>query len=215
MVFLMVPAAVLSAGASSRMGRPKALLDLAGEPFLSRIARTLRLGGADDLVVVTGPHDAEIRAWIDGAADRIGPLRVVHNPRHESGQLTSVLAALATIDHPGVHAMLVTLVDLPLVLPATVSALLAAWRASRAPVVRPSFGGRHGHPVVFDRAVFDALRRAPLDQGARGVVHALGAAVLDVTTDDEGVCLDVDTPEDHARAIELAARRVREGLPRL
>lgn len=211
----MIPAVILSAGASSRMGRPKALLDLAGEPFLSRIARTLRLGGVADVVVVTGPHDAEIRAWIDSVADRIGPLRVAYNPVHESGQLTSLLAGLATVDHPGVLAMLVTLVDLPLVRPATVTALLAAWRATRAPVVRPRFGERHGHPVVFDRVVFDALRHARLDQGARSVVHTLGAAVLDVPTDDEGVCLDVDTPEDYARAIEVAARRAGEDVPRL
>ena len=96
--------------------------------------------------------------------------------------------------------MLVTLVDVPLVTAATVEALLAAYRASRAPVVRPARGGRHGHPVIFDRAVFDELRRADLAAGAKTVVQARLDQVLDVPVEDGGAFLDVDTPDDYARA---------------
>jgi CTP:molybdopterin cytidylyltransferase MocA len=152
--------------------------------------------------VVTGVHDPEIRRHLEAAGQVLGDVRVVHNPAAEAGQLSSLLVALATLDHPGTSAMLVTQVDLPLVRAETVSALLAAWRMSRAPVVRPSFGGRHGHPVIFDRAVFDALRAAPRDRGARAVVHGLGGAVLDLPTDDEGVLHDVDTPEEYERLIQ-------------
>ena len=96
---------------------------------------------------------------------------------------------------------MVALVDQPMVRSMTVRALVEAWRATRAPVVRPRLGRRHGHPVVFDRAVFGALRAASLDTGARDVVRACGDAVVDVEVTDEGVCLDVDTPEDYARLI--------------
>jgi molybdenum cofactor cytidylyltransferase len=97
--------------------------------------------------------------------------------------------------------MVVALVDHPFVRADTVRELTAAWTRTRAPVVRPRLRGRHGHPVVFGREVFDALRAAPVEAGARAVVRACGARVVDVDTDDEGTCLDVDTPDDYARAI--------------
>jgi molybdenum cofactor cytidylyltransferase len=96
--------------------------------------------------------------------------------------------------------MLVVLVDVPFVSADTVRALVDAWRRSHAPVVRPVCGDRHGHPVIFDRAVFDELRHADPALGAKAVVRAHGAAVLDVPVDDAGAFLDVDTPEDYARA---------------
>jgi molybdenum cofactor cytidylyltransferase len=198
----MVPGVILAGGASSRMGRPKALLQIRDRTFLESIVGTLRAGGVDDVLVVTGSHDLEIRECLAASADRLGDVRVAQNPIPDRGQLSSILAALAAVDRPGVGAMLVTLVDLPLVRADTVAALIATWRASRAPVVRPRFGDRHGHPVIFDRAVFDALRAAPPDRGARALVHALGASVLDVPTLDEGVCIDIDTPDDYRRLLD-------------
>jgi len=72
--------------------------------------------------------------------------------------------------------------------------------------VRPAIGERHGHPVVFGREVFDALRSAPVEAGARAVVRACGDRVVDVETDDEGTCIDVDTPEQYARALARWSR---------
>ena len=203
---MIVPGLVLSGGFSQRMGAPKALLEIAGETFLARIVRTLREGGVDDVVVVTGAHDAVIRASIDDWRPPALAPRVVFNSGYARGQLTSLLAGLAAVDHPGVSAVLVALVDHPFVGAGTVATLLARWRATRAPVVRPQLGGRHGHPVIFDRSVFDALRHAPLDEGARAVVRACGAAVLDVPVDDEGVILDIDTPEQFAAVQGRQAR---------
>lgn len=197
---MLVPALVLCGGASSRMGRPKALLDVGGETFLARIVRTLRDAGADDVVAVTGAHDQEIRAALDAwPAGLASAVRVVHNPEHPLGQLSGLRAGLAVVDHPGVAALVVALVDHPFVRAETVRDLLAVWARTRAPVVRPRLRGRHGHPVVFGQEVFDALRAAPLDAGARVVVRGLGDRVVDVDTDDEGTCLDLDTPEDYER----------------
>jgi len=181
------------------MGRPKALLPtgVSGETFLSRIVGTLETAGLDDLVVVVGEDRPDLARAIDGLP---GFVRPVVNPDPSRGQLSSLLAALAVVDRPGVTGMLVTLVDVPLVTAATVEALLAAYRASRAPVVRPARAGRHGHPVIFDRAVFDALRAADLAAGAKAVVQARLGEVLDVSVDDAGAFLDVDTPDDYARA---------------
>jgi molybdenum cofactor cytidylyltransferase len=198
---VMVVGVILAAGASSRMGRPKALLPIGGDTFVTRVCRTLLDAGVDDLVVVTGAEHGAVAEAVRAAGL---PARVVENPRRDEGQLSSVLAGLAVADRPGVDAVLVHLVDAPLVRPETARAVLDAFRRTRAPVVRPEAGGRHGHPVLFSRRVFDDLRRADPAVGAKAVVRAHAAEVCNVPVEDEGACRDVDTPEDYAR---LAASR--------
>ena len=179
-------------------GRPKALLPTGhgDETFLARIVATLWEGGVDDVVVVAGYHQEAIGR----AADRMAtPVRVLHNPAPERGQLSSLLVALMAIDHPGVRAMLVAPVDLPLVSPATVHAVLEGYRRTGAPIVRPARDGFHGHPILFDRSLFDELRRADPERGAKPVVRAHAADGLEVEIEDEGAFADVDTPEDYKR----------------
>jgi len=91
----------------------------------------------------------------------------------------------------------VTLVDVPLVRPDSVAAIVHAWRQTRAPIVRPVDGDRHGHPVVFDRAVFDDLRRADPAVGAKAVFAAHASRRLDVSISDDGAFLDIDTPTEY------------------
>ena len=192
----MVVGIVLAAGASSRMGRPKALLPIGGDTFVTRVCRTLLEGGVDDLVVVAGAEHEAVAAAVATAGL---PARIVENTRRDEGQLSSVLAGLAVADRPGVDAVLVHLVDAPLVLAGTARAVLEAFLRTHAPIVRPEAGGRHGHPVLFARRVFDDLRRADPGVGAKAVVRAHAAEIRNVPVDDEGACRDIDTPEDFAR----------------
>ena len=90
-----------------------------------------------------------------------------------------------------------TLVDVPLVSPATVSAVVGAWRRTRAPIVRPARGDTHGHPVVFDRAIFAELLNADPAVGAKAVVRARRDEILDLPIEDEGAFLDVDTADEY------------------
>ena len=195
----MLAAVILAAGESSRMGTPKALLaDAGGRAFVARIARTFGDAGLDQLVVVTGTHhDAIVHAL---AADGLGGrVSCVRNPDPSRGQISSLWVGLDAVMRPDLDAMLMTLVDVPMVRSSTVRAVIDAWRRSRAPSVRPAIGDRHGHPVLFDRAVFDELRRAPLDEGAKAIVHAYADRLVNVPVDDEGCLIDVDTPEEYAR----------------
>lgn len=180
------------------MGKPKASLALngRGESFLSRIVRTLLAAGVPEIVVVAGAH---VEAVQDAWRHRDRRVRVVRNDAWMSGQLSSLLAALAVPSYMPIEAALVTLVDVPLVTRATVEQLLRAWRAQRAPIVRPARGDEHGHPVIFDAALFDELRRADLTMGAKSVVRAHEAEILNVPIDDPGAYRDIDTPEDYAR----------------
>ena len=194
-----IPAIVLAAGRSSRMGRAKATLPAGGgHTFLTRIVQTFLDAGVDDVIVVVG-HDAEA---IASRFSRSGlPARFVVNRDYDRGQLSSLLAGLDVLDRPGVAAVLLTLVDVPLVSAATVRAVIEAYRRTRAPIVRPTSGDRHGHPLLIDRSLFDALRAADPAAGAKPVVRAHASAAGDVAIDDEGAFTDVDTEEDYRKTI--------------
>jgi molybdenum cofactor cytidylyltransferase len=199
----MIPAIVLAAGKSSRMGRTKALLPVGSshDTFLTRIVSVLREGGIGAIVVVIGSDAAAVRALLPR---HDVSLAAVENPHYERGQLSSLLVGLAAVEqrHGNVDAVMVTLVDLPLISAVTVRSVLEAFRAKPdAPVVRPWRDGRYGHPVIFNRSIFGELRRADPSKGAKPVVHAHAAEEVNVEVDDEGAFIDIDTPEDYARHI--------------
>lgn len=183
------------------MGRAKALLTLPPDhdTFVARLVATLLAGGAPDVFVVGRPEDEALRGEVGRIATAAGRVRYVENRNADRGQLSSVIAGLNAADHPGVRAVLVTPVDLPLVRPGSIAALLQAFSSSAAPVVRATCGGRHGHPVIFARQMFAALRRADPGVGAKAVVRA--HPVLDVEVGDPGVLRDIDTPDDYAELL--------------
>jgi molybdenum cofactor cytidylyltransferase len=198
----MIPGIVLAAGKSSRMGRPKALLPVSpgGETFLEHIAHVLLDGGVEDVIAVIGSDAAVIRAAMP--LQRTMRARFVENPDYEQGQFSSLLAGLRAADRPGVRAVLVTLVDVPLLSSATVRAVLHAYRASGgAPIVRPTKHGRHGHPVIFDRRLFEELRHADAATGARTVVRAHDGEAWNVDVPDIGAFISIETADDYEREI--------------
>lgn len=192
----MIRAIVLAAGASSRMGQAKAALALGttGDTVLARVVRTLLTAGLPSVTVVAGAHIDAVRAAMPAFEPRA---RVVEHLGWAQGQLSSLLAGLAAVDDPQLEAVLVTLVDVPLVRPESVAAIVHAWRQARAPIVRPVDGQRHGHPVVFDRSVFDDLRHADQQVGAKAVFATHASRRLDVPIKDDGAFVDMDTPDDY------------------
>jgi molybdenum cofactor cytidylyltransferase len=188
---------ILAAGDSTRMGSPKALLLTPdGKTFVAAIVETFAAAGIADMVVVTGrDHDRIVDALTD--AQLPVPPRIARNPNPSRGQLSSLLTGMDAVVNSGTEAVVVTLVDVPLLTAETVRLVVSEWHRARAPVVRPAIGDRHGHPVVFDRRVFPELRAAPPDVGAKSVVRAHAAEVLNVPVTDEGCLVDVDTPGDY------------------
>jgi molybdenum cofactor cytidylyltransferase len=193
----MISAILLAAGLSSRMGRPKALLPLpAGGTFLSHLLNTLQAAEVDDVVVVIGHQgDAVASSLSDGKL----PARMAVNRAYRSGQLSSVIIGLNAVDRPEVDAILLALVDVPLVSAQTVRMVMDRYRTTHAPVVRPVHGGRHGHPVLIDRSLFGALRALDAETGMKPLVRANASEAGDVEVDDEGAFADIDTPEDYQR----------------
>jgi len=194
------------------MGRLKPNLPLRGgsgtETFLTRIVRTFIEAGVDDVVVVVG-HEKD--AVLDKFSESHLRVRFVVNPDYARGQLTSLLAGIRVIDRPGVLAALCTPVDVPFTSSATIRTVLERYRETHAPIVRPTNAGRHGHPLLIARTVFDPLRRADVSTGARPVVRSYASAAGDVEVDDVGAFFDIDTPEDYVEAIRIFDRGDRVG----
>jgi CTP:molybdopterin cytidylyltransferase MocA len=178
------------------MGRPKAFLPMTpGGTILGRVLGTLADAGVEPLVVVARELFTAGDAWNDPRADLV---RVVVNPDPDRGQLSSLVCGIQEID-PAAPGALMTLVDIPLVRTATVTSLVRAWERDLAVLVRPRHEGRHGHPVIFARALLDALVHADLAQGAKPVVRSFARDAVNVPVDDPGVLIDFDTPEEYAR----------------
>ena len=193
----MVPGVILAAGDSTRMGFPKALLLTRDRtPFVVAIASAFAAAGIQDIVVVTGRDHERITEALANQDLAVKP-RVVRNPDPARGQLSSLIAGMDAVVTPGTQALAMTLVDVPMLHPDTVRVVVAEWQRTRASIVRPAIGDRHGHPVVFDRRVFAELRAAPADVGAKAVVRAHADEIVNVPVTDEGCLVDVDTPQDY------------------
>lgn len=136
-------AVILAAGYASRMGRFKPLLELGGRTALDRVVSLYRSLGVADIHVVTGFRADDIRAALGQA-----PVRIVHNPDHDSGMFSSVLAGVGDLPD-ACPAFFVHPVDIPLVRPYTVKRLLAALTETPAAVIYPCVGDERGHPPLI------------------------------------------------------------------
>ena len=195
----MIAGIVLAAGRSRRMGQPKAFLRLGGLTFLERAVAALRDGGCGEVVVVAGPPDEDAAREIADAAAHLGA-RVAVNPDSGSEQVDSLRAGLRALGQE-VKAAVVVPVDGPGVDEVTVRAVIEAFGREPYPrVVQPFDGQRHGHPVLFSRAVWPELMADPLPDGARTVIHAHDAGRAEVHV--ARLAADVDTPDDYRRLLE-------------
>ena len=176
----MLAAVILSGGASSRMGSPKALLAYQGRPFL------------EHLLEVTAHREIGVRRVVLGAdaepiskAVQLKPEEIVINEDWEKGQLTSIQAALRSLP-PGTEGIVLCLIDHPLISADLVQELIELYHKSGKPIVLPLYEGRRGHPVIFSAALYEELLHAPLETGARAVVWAHSRDVEELRTNEEG-----------------------------
>lgn len=190
---LQVSAILLAGGASSRMGRAKALLEYRGETFLDR--QIALYGSIGARVICVLGHDA---ALIAGSLRRAGEALLVLNPHPEHGQLSSLQCGLRALC-PGTEAFFFTPVDSPGVRRETLEMLLRSFREDAGDFWQPSVRGVRGHPVLAPARMAAALLAMPPDASARDLIRRSRRCVLE--TDDEGAILDIDTPEDHHRLI--------------
>ncbi len=192
---LRIAAIVLAAGRSRRMGRANKLLSpVAGRPMLVHAVEAALRSRADPVVVVTGHDGAEVRAALAGL-----DVRFVDNPDYAAGMSTSLRAGLAALPE-GIDGAVICLGDMPRVAPALIDRLIENFDvdAGRA-ICLPCHRGRRGNPVLWAARFFPEMRRLAGDRGARRLIVAHDASVHEVACDDDGVLIDVDTPEMLAR----------------
>ncbi len=196
----MLAAVILSAGASRRMGSPKALLPYREGTFLDHLIRITHHPRIGLKRVVLGAGADEIRTIA-----KLDPSIITLNPDWEQGQLSSLCAGLRSLAGIETDGVVLCPVDHPLVTANLVNDLVAAFYESGKAIVLPTYKGRRGHPVVFASALYGELLDAPVDKGARSVVWAHAGEVLEVPTDEEGVVLNINDP-NMMRQIGLAKK---------
>ena len=188
-------AIVLAAGESTRMGQPKALLPWGGVPLVRHQVDLLAAQPAvDQLIVVVGALVDEVQATLDST-----PARVVTNPRFREGRATSLAAgARALKGRP--TSVLVVSVDQPLA-PELLDPLVTAWQAEPDALLRPTFAGRSGHPLIVPADVVPELAQVTeATQGLRAVVTRHRHRLRSVPVESELAVLNLNTPADFAAA---------------
>jgi molybdenum cofactor cytidylyltransferase len=183
---------ILAAGASSRMGRDKALLPWHGGTFLSAAIQVLQ-SVTELVIVVAGENAANLEPIVDAQAAFL-----VRNPNPEQGQFSSLQCGLREVLNRGRDAAIVTLVDRPPPSPQTVEQIKDAFLSGNDAIwaVVPEYASRHGHPIVVGREMMEAFLRAPITSSARDVEHAHQQHILYLAVTDPAVVANVDTPED-------------------
>jgi molybdenum cofactor cytidylyltransferase len=183
-------AVILSAGASSRMGRPKALLPYREGTFLEHLLEVTRHPRIGLQRVVLGAGAEVIRSLA-----KLDPSLVVLNPEWEKGQLSSICAGVRSLEGIATDGMVLCPVDHPLVSARLVERLVERFYTVKKAIVVPTYEGRRGHPAIFSSPLYAELLAAPEEKGARAVVWAHADDILEVPTEEEGVVLNINNPQ--------------------
>jgi CTP:molybdopterin cytidylyltransferase MocA len=192
-------AVVLAAGSSTRMGQPKALLDLDGRPVIARLVETLQsVDGMGNILIVTGHAPGRIHIALDGS-----DVTFVHNMAYESGGMLSSVQVGAKTIADSCDAFFLCLLDQPLVLRRTLETLAKAWQSTRMAIVLPAHDGKRGHPILIASRCAHEIVSLPPDSTLRDFVaqHRNETEVIEVN--DPGVRSDLDTPADYQLVLSM------------
>ena len=185
-------AVILAAGASHRMGEPKQLLPLAGQPLLLRAVEAALASPAWPVVVVLGAHADKIRPLL---ARR--PVLVAENPAWAEGMASSLRAGIAVLQQFSrtLDAAVIALCDQPAFSADVIAQLIATQHATGRSIVAARYGGRNGAPALFLREHFPALIALSGEEGALALLRdEARIAIVDLPA----LAFDLDTPADYA-----------------
>jgi len=199
-------ALIPAAGQSSRMGRPKLLLPLGERTILEALIGTLQRAGIAEILVVVGPHIAELTAMARGAG-----AHVLELPESTPDMRSTVERGLVWIEerfHPAPDdAWLLVPADHPVLDATAVQQLIATYRAqNRCSIAVPTYARKRGHPSIIGWNHIAAIRALPQGMGLNAYLRQHAAETLEVPVESDSILIDLDTPEDYARLTSACPR---------
>jgi len=196
-----IAALVLAAGFSSRAPGFKPLLPLGDGTVIEATVRSLRRGGVDNIIVVIGYRTSEIIPELNRL-----DVRYVFNKDYEKGMFSSVIAGVSSISS---HAEAFFLLpgDMPLVRSHTVRTLWNAYHRVSAKVIYPVFLTQRGHPPLISAQCCPAIASWTRPEGLSSLLALYEDQSYEVETADEGILMDIDSPEDYTIVAERFQHR--------
>ena len=206
-----ITAVVLAAGQSRRMGdKNKLFLKMGEESIIQKVVNNLKRSKVDNVVVVTGHESEKVVSELSDAS-----VRFVHNPEYSQGLSTSLRTALANLSQD-ISGVLVCLGDMPFVNNWHIDKLIDAFDpVTKHSICIPTYKGKRGNPVLWDRRYFQEMMELRGDVGAKHMIGDYEESVIEIEIDDIGVVTDFDTPEAYAKLGEPTIDQEQDAQPDL
>jgi len=195
-----VSAILLGAGESKRMGVNKLSLPWGKKTVFEHCLDTLLRSNVKEVIVVLNHRN---KRMIQFRGKRV---KVIMNPHYREGMSTSIRRGIRATD-PNSQGILIALGDQPLLQTRTIYALIRAFGQKRGSIVLPSYRGRGGHPVLFDRCYKKMLLSLQGDVGGKSIIERDPGNVVKVRTKSEAVIKDIDTWKDYKKECRIKKNR--------
>ena len=194
----MISAILLAAGESRRMGGDfKPLLKWGTRTVIGACIDNLKRSRVDEIIVVLGFRESEIRARLAGAG-----VQFAINREFSKGMLSSLKTGLPLVS-PRCEGVLIALVDQPMVGPDAINPLVISFGDYEKRISIPTYEGKHGHPIIISRDFEEEIMK--LDdadpEGLKALINAHRHEIQEVPVDTSAVLDDIDSPEDYARLV--------------
>jgi molybdenum cofactor cytidylyltransferase len=188
-------AIVLAAGESLRMGIPKMLLPFEGDTMIGKVLNSIEQSEVDERILVLGAN----REIISDAV-RDHELITCINYNYKDGMLSSVVAGIGAVP-AGIEAVIVFQGDQPLITAETINLIINTFRKCGKGIVVPVVSCKRGHPLLISSGYFDIIRDLDKNVGLRSLLELYSDDIFEVRSDDKGVLIDFDTPQEYREFI--------------
>lgn len=191
-----VAAIILAAGGSSRLGRPKQLLDWFGKPFICQLIDLTLQAKLKPVVVVTGASYQEIEKVIGGKN-----IVIARNEEWLKGQSSSMKVGSKALESENIDAFIIFLCDQPQVSIELIEKMIDESLNNEIDIVANSVQGKICPPTLFKVKCIDSIKSLNGDQGGRVLFKSYNTKIID--WQDVRLLQDSDTEEDYAKLVSM------------
>lgn len=188
-----IAAILLAAGESKRLGYSKQLIEYKGIPMINYMIDTIRLGEIEDIFVVLGSHQEEIKNSIKDAS-----VKIVENSKWRDGIHSSVSEGVNSVERY-YDAAMIFVVDQPYLFPEIIKKFVYLFHFSDAEIIACRVSGEQIHPVLFRKDMLKYLRNSKNQKTGKHLIQENPPLWLDFT--DEKLLFDIDTKDDYQHFI--------------